>query len=145
MGFAVLEGTVGDLSKEGALVSRPEGPVTAVCAEDVSGLHHDASHDRETPLVDSRGVRDDCGAPDAEGECAGDACITCGDEGRPGVVVDRPTGAFAPVVVRSERGLEEVDVTLVGDVSVGDTVLIHAGTAIVRVSADTGADGKARP
>jgi hydrogenase maturation factor len=48
-------------------------------------------------------------------------------------------------VVRSERGLEEVDVTLVGDVSVGDTVLIHAGTAIVRVSADTGADGKARP
>jgi hypothetical protein len=56
------------------------------------------------------------------------ACITCSDEGRPAEVVSAPIADVA--AVRSARGLERVDTTLVGDVVAGDLVLVHAGTAI---------------
>jgi hydrogenase maturation factor len=37
-------------------------------------------------------------------------------------------------VVQSEAGLEEVDVSLLGEVRPGEQILIHAGTAIGRVN-----------
>lgn len=61
--------------------------------------------------------------PDSDPE----VCITCSDEGRPGEVVSCKTDR---AVVRSDRGMEEVDVTLVGPVEAGSTVLVHAGVAI---------------
>ena len=59
-------------------------------------------------------------------------CITCSDEGRIGRVVAMPATAFAPALVKTQEGLEEVDVTLV-DAAVDRYVLIHAGGAISMV------------
>ena len=57
-----------------------------------------------------------------------DACVTCSDEGRPAEVLE---GSSAhTVAVRSARGVETIDTTLVGPVVPGDLVLVHAGTAI---------------
>lgn len=63
-------------------------------------------------------------------ECLDDVCVTCSDEGRPGVVEQAPAAPFELALVRTDSGLEEVDMTLVGDVRPGDRVLIHAGLAL---------------
>jgi len=60
--------------------------------------------------------------------CTDDVCITCSDEGRLGEVLSMGPGSEA--TVRTARGTEEVDVTLVGTRQPGDLVLIHAGSAI---------------
>lgn len=66
-------------------------------------------------------------------ECTDEVCITCSDEGRVGEVLTPPAGQFMPALVRTDRGEEEVDVTLVGEVAPGDLILIHAGGAIARI------------
>jgi hypothetical protein len=60
-------------------------------------------------------------------------CVTCADEGVTAEVltVDRMGGA----VVRSAGGTETVVVELVAPVTVGDLLLVHAGTAIAKVEA----------
>jgi len=64
--------------------------------------------------------------------CADDEiCITCSDEGRLGEVIDNDERGMAHV--RTARGIEVVDTTIIADVSPGDLVLIHAGTAIAEV------------
>jgi len=68
----------------------------------------------------------DDGCVDAE------TCISCSDEGRLGEVIDNEDGETARV--RTERGVETVDTTIVDDLSPGDLVLIHAGTAIAQVT-----------
>ncbi|CAM4399738.1 hydrogenase assembly chaperone HypC/HupF [Mycobacterium basiliense] len=65
---------------------------------------------------------------------AGDVCITCSDEGRPGEVVSASTAGLA--AVRTARGIEEVMTRLVDPVAAGDLVLVHAGTAISRLDED---------
>jgi hydrogenase maturation factor len=70
--------------------------------------------------------------------CTEAVCVTCSDEGRPGRVVAVPADAFAPALVRTEAGTEEVDVTLVAPVREGDVLLIHAGTAIGHILDDAG-------
>ncbi len=57
-------------------------------------------------------------------------CVTCSDEGRLGEVVTASAGGQAPV--RTARGVETVVTELVGPVSAGDLVVLHAGTAISR-------------
>jgi hypothetical protein len=64
-------------------------------------------------------------APDVP---AGDACVTCSDEGRPGEVLSVDDQGMA--AVRTSDGVESVDTTLVAPVGRGDLVLVHAGTAI---------------
>ncbi|MBW0118271.1 hydrogenase assembly protein HupF [Pseudonocardia abyssalis] len=61
-------------------------------------------------------------------ECADEVCITCSDEGRLGEVV-------GPGRVRTATGVEDVETMLVGAVAPGDLLLVHAGTAISRVTA----------
>jgi hypothetical protein len=64
--------------------------------------------------------------------CAdGDVCITCSDEGRLGEVI--ATDGAARTRVRTSRGIETIDTTMVGSVVPGDLVLIHAGAAIAEV------------
>jgi hypothetical protein len=63
----------------------------------------------------------------AEGCEADEACITCSDEGRLGEVITAEDGMAR---VRTARGVEDVETTLVGPVSAGDLLLVHAGTAI---------------
>jgi hypothetical protein len=66
-------------------------------------------------------------------ECTDEVCITCSDEGRLGEVVTAPSEQFAPALVRTAEGEEDVDVTLVGEVAPGDLILVHAGAALARV------------
>ena len=73
---------------------------------------------------------------EAVADCTDEVCITCSDEGRLGEVVLAPEERFAPAVVRTATGEEDVDVTVVGEVSPGDLVLVHAGAALVRLEED---------
>jgi hydrogenase assembly chaperone HypC/HupF len=66
--------------------------------------------------------------PDSEGHC-----ITCSDEALPAKVlrVDQETG-LALVTVNDMT--EEVDITLVEDVTPGDMLLVHGGIAIASLN-----------
>ena len=67
-----------------------------------------------------------------DAECLdGDVCVTCSDEGRVGEVID--TDGAGSTVVRTSRGIETIDTTIVDVVAPGDLVLIHAGAAIAEV------------
>ena len=68
-----------------------------------------------------------------EDECTEDVCVTCSDEGRLGEVVLAPADATGQALVRTAKGEEWVDVTLLGDVAPNDLVLVHAGAAITRL------------
>jgi hypothetical protein len=67
-------------------------------------------------------------------DCTDAACVTCGDEGRLGEVVSAGTQGSA--LVRTSKGEEWVDVTLLGDVAADDLILVHAGAAITRLEAN---------
>lgn len=64
-----------------------------------------------------------CGL-DTEGHC-----ITCSDEAIPVKIVsiDQANGL---ALVEVQNVIEEIDITLVDDVSIGDVVLVHGGVAI---------------
>jgi hydrogenase maturation factor len=72
--------------------------------------------------------------PDPESTEA--VCITCSDEGRLGEVVT--ASADGQAAVRTARGVENVVTTLVGPVTPGELVLVHAGTAISKVDDEDG-------
>jgi hydrogenase maturation factor len=63
--------------------------------------------------------------------CEGPSCVTCGDEGRLAEVMASSDAGI--VAVRTAAGTEDIDITLVGPVAVGDLVLVHAGAAIAVV------------
>ncbi|MDR0432701.1 MAG: HypC/HybG/HupF family hydrogenase formation chaperone [Bifidobacteriaceae bacterium] len=65
--------------------------------------------------------------------CRDEICLTCRDDARPGQVLTPPGDAWQLAQVRTDTGVEEVDVSLVGEVVPGDRVLVHAGTAIGRL------------
>ena len=70
--------------------------------------------------------------PDSKIDCLdGEVCITCSDEGRLGEVIDADGEGRARV--RTARGIEMIDTTVVDAVAPGDLVLIHAGTAISEI------------
>lgn len=65
-----------------------------------------------------------------------DGCITCGDVALPLRVV-RVDEARGLALCRSEDGdSETVEIGLVAPVAPGETVLVHAGTAIARLTED---------
>jgi hypothetical protein len=64
-------------------------------------------------------------------ECSEEVCVTCSDEGRQGEVLSAAADGMA--TVRTARGVESVVTRLIGPVSAGDLVLVHAGTAISRM------------
>jgi len=63
-------------------------------------------------------------------------CLTCSDEMVPVRVIglDQDAG-LALVEVSSQR--EEIDITLIEDVAVGDLLLAHGGVAIARLEEGT--------
>jgi hypothetical protein len=67
-------------------------------------------------------------------ECTEDVCVTCSDEGRLGEVVLAAADATGEALVRTAKGEEWVDATVLGDVTPNDLVLVHAGAAITRLS-----------
>jgi hydrogenase maturation factor len=70
------------------------------------------------------------GSLDDDRSAEGEVCITCADEGRLAEVL-RPGENDA--LVRTARGQERVDTSLVGSLEIDDLVLVHAGTAITRL------------
>ncbi len=64
-------------------------------------------------------------------ECTDEVCVTCSDEGRLAEVLGASDGSSA--MVRTATGNEAVETVLVGPVSTGDLLLVHAGMAISRV------------
>ncbi|MDT4939715.1 MAG: hypothetical protein QOG80_3386, partial [Pseudonocardiales bacterium] len=74
---------------------------------------------------------------DRSAECTDEVCITCSDEGRAAEVILGPVGAFGTALVRTANGEEQIDTTLVGAVTPGDLLLVHAGSALIRVGDPT--------
>jgi hydrogenase maturation factor len=68
---------------------------------------------------------------DDEANCGDDVCITCSDEGRIGEVIAAEGSSRARV--RTAKGIETIDTTIVTAVVPGDLVLIHAGAAISEI------------
>jgi hydrogenase maturation factor len=62
-----------------------------------------------------------------------EGCITCGDEGVP-LRVERVDADRELALCSNDEGEQEtVQVALVGPVAPGDTLLVHAGTALMQV------------
>jgi hypothetical protein len=65
---------------------------------------------------------------DADGRCS-----ACSDEGVPMRVLESHAGALA-TCAGDDGGRTEVMTDLVGEVGPGDTLLVHAGVALMRLS-----------
>jgi hydrogenase maturation factor len=69
----------------------------------------------------------------------GDArhCVTCGDDGVPERVLAVDEARGLALCENPEDGRREsVEIALVAPVSAGDTLLVHAGTALARMPED---------
>lgn len=62
-------------------------------------------------------------------------CITCSDEGCEMVVLRIDTERMLALCEQADGAHSSVEIALIDDVAVGDTLLVHAGTALVRVAA----------
>ena len=60
-------------------------------------------------------------------------CITCGDEAVPLRVVKLDEERVLALCENDEGARETVEIALVAPVTIGDHVLVHAGTAIARL------------
>jgi len=78
------------------------------------------------PLGDHVGHVDVCGTEE-------DGCITCGDVALPLRVERVDHDRMLALCANEEGATESVEIALVGDVSVGDELLVHAGTAIAHL------------
>ena len=67
-------------------------------------------------------------------DCGEHHCITCGDDGVPMTVVDVGRDGLA-TCAGADGARSRIEVALVEPVSPGDTVLVHAGTALLRLEA----------
>lgn len=65
---------------------------------------------------------------DADGDCGDVVCVTCSDEGRLAEVIS--SGPPNNAQVRTAKGIETIDTTLIGTPAPGDLVLVHAGSAM---------------
>ncbi len=61
-------------------------------------------------------------------------CITCGDVGIPMRIVSVDEAQGLARCADAEGATELIDPELVGDVAVGDAVLVHAGVALARLA-----------
>ena len=73
--------------------------------------------------------------PGLAGEaCGSEHCITCGDDGVPMTVVRVDTERELALCSHPDHGTREtVETALVDSVAPGDTLLVHAGTALTRL------------
>jgi hydrogenase maturation factor len=63
-------------------------------------------------------------------------CITCGDVGIPMRVISVDAGEGLVRCADADGASELVDPSLVGQVAVGDAVLVHAGVALVQLNSE---------
>jgi hydrogenase maturation factor len=70
-------------------------------------------------------------APDTV--CGSTHCITCGDDGEPMIVLGVDESLGLAVCQAEDGGESSVEIALIDEVATGDRLLVHAGTAIVRL------------
>jgi hypothetical protein len=70
-------------------------------------------------------------APDTV--CGSTHCITCGDDGEPMTVTAVDTAAGLAVCRAQDGSESSVEIALIDEVATRDRLLVHAGTAIVRL------------
>ena len=66
--------------------------------------------------------------------CADGHCVTCSDEGVPMRVLRLDAGRGLALCEGEDGARSTVEIALV-DAGVGDTLLVHAGTALMRMEA----------
>jgi hydrogenase maturation factor len=66
--------------------------------------------------------------------CGADHCITCGDDGVPMAIVAVDAERGLALCEDGEGGRHTVESALVGPVAPGQSLLVHAGTAIARLN-----------
>lgn len=74
--------------------------------------------------------------PSPASECGSEHCITCGDDGVPMTVREVDERASLAVCVDGDDERWTVQTALVEPVSVGDRLLVHAGTAIAMLAGE---------
>ena len=67
--------------------------------------------------------------------CDAGHCITCGDDGVPMRVVRVDEGRGLALCEGDDGARQSVETALVEPVAVGETLLVHAGTALTTVAA----------
>jgi hydrogenase maturation factor len=67
-------------------------------------------------------------------ECSSDHCITCGDDGVPMAVLRVDDDRGLALCVDADGEKSSVEIELVAPVAPGDELLVHAGTALVRLA-----------
>jgi len=73
---------------------------------------------------------------DSPDHCGTEHCITCADEGVPMQVSSLDATSGLAVCVDEAGRRTTVETGLVADVAAGDTVLVHAGVALVRLATE---------
>jgi hydrogenase expression/formation protein HypC len=66
-------------------------------------------------------------------DCHSDHCITCGDEGIPMTVLRIDEMRALALCADDEGAKSSVQIELVDPVAPGDSLLVHAGVALVRL------------
>ena len=61
-------------------------------------------------------------------------CITCSDEGAPMKVVDVDFERELALCQDADGDRQSVEIALVSPVAIGDTLLVHAGTALMTLN-----------
>ena len=72
-------------------------------------------------------------------ECTSDHCITCGDDGVPMRVLRIDAERGLALCVDDDGQKSTVEIALVEPVAPGDSVLVHAGVALVTLEQAVGA------
>ena len=72
-------------------------------------------------------------------ECTSDHCITCGDDGVPMRVLRIDAERALALCVDDDGDKSTVEIALVEPVAPGDSVLVHAGVALVTLEQAVGA------
>ena len=69
----------------------------------------------------------------ADDACGSQHCITCGDDGVPMNVVRVDLERGLALCAARDGARSSVETALVEPVDIGDTLLVHAGTALARL------------
>jgi hydrogenase maturation factor len=66
-------------------------------------------------------------------------CVTCGDVAEPMTVLDVDRDRELALCAAADEDRWTVEIALVAPVAIGDSLLVHAGTAIARIEPEPGA------
>jgi hydrogenase maturation factor len=71
--------------------------------------------------------------PDAATHCDSGHCVTCADEGIPMRVLRVDERRGLALCIADDGSRSSVEVKLVGPIEAGESILVHAGVALVKL------------